>query len=462
MLDEKFIDHLKIATSAEILTNPADCWPYGYDNSRLHTTPEAVIFVNDHEQTAATVCACRDYGVPLTARGRGTGTTGASVPVRGGVVISFERMAEIIEIDVANRTLRAQPGALNGTIQAYCKPHGFFWPPNPSSANYSTLGGNLACNAAGPSAVKYGTARENTLGLKAVSGNGQTIITGTQTTKGVVGLDLTRLLIGSEGTLALITEATLKLTTLLPFKKTMRACYQSIEGAVDAVTKIMAQPTLPCTLELMDEVSLQLVQKYTDIKLDSATKTLLMIEIDSDKNTLDETIRTFKCVTHNNDLIHFEIANNEHEVNELWRARKNLSPTLRMIATGKINEDIVVPISKLAKFIQKVDQLSKHYQLTIACFGHAGNGNLHVNILYDTNEPTQEKNAHLCLSDVFDTVLELGGTLSGEHGVGLTKRDYIAREISCHTLDITRQIMQVFDPQGILNPDKGIPPVSVK
>ncbi len=457
MLNGKFISRLREAADDEILTTAADCWPYGYDNSRLHAVPDAVVFARDHEQVAATVRECRDHRVPVTARGRGTATTGAAVPVRGGVVVSFERMSNVVEIDAENRTLRSEPGATNRVIQDYCKPYGFFWPPDPSSADYSTLGGNLACNAAGPGAVKYGTARENTLGLKAVTGDGRTIVTGAQTTKGVVGLDLTRLLIGSEGTLALITEATLKLTPLPPCRKTMRACYRSTEAAAAAVATVMAQPATPCALELMDDVSVRLVRERADVDLDPRTRALLIIEADGEPDALAEAVGSLERAAHNDGLLSFITAADEPDVRKLWKARKALSPALRTVAAGKINEDVVVPVSQLANFIEKVNQISKRRRITVASFGHAGNGNLHVNVLYEPNDPTQQQAAERCVEEVFDLTLALGGTLSGEHGVGLTKRDYVAREISRNTLEVTRAVMRAFDPCNILNPGKNVP-----
>lgn len=453
MLDEKFISRLREAAGGEMLTEPCDCWPYGYDNSRLHAVPDAVVFARDHEQVAATVRRCRDHRIPVTARGRGTATTGAAVPVRGGVVVSFERMNNVVEINAANRTLRSEPGATNRAIQDYCKPHGFFWPPDPSSADYSTLGGNLACNAAGPRAVKYGSARENTLALKAVTGGGQTIVTGVQTTKGVVGLDLTRLLIGSEGTLALITEATLKLTPLPPCRQTMRACYRSTETAAAAVAAIMAQPAVPCALELMDEVSVRLVREHAGIDLDPESRALLIIEADGEPAALAEAVRSLERAARNDGLVSFDA----DDSGGLWEARKALSPALRTVAAGKINEDVVVPVSQLANFIGKVDRIGKRSGLTVANFGHAGNGNLHVNILYEPRDPAQREAAERCVEEVFELTLALGGTLSGEHGVGLAKRDYVAREIPRNTLEVTRSVMRAFDPHGILNPGKNVP-----
>lgn len=457
MLDGKFINRLREAAGAEILTQPADCWPYGYDNSRLHAVPGAVVFAADHEQVAATLRECRDHRVPLTARGRGTATTGAAVPVRGGVVISFERMNRFIAFDAANRTLRCEPGVTNRAIQDYCKPHGFFWPPDPSSADYSTLGGNLACNAAGPRAVKYGAARENTLALKAVAGNGKTIVTGVQTTKGVVGLDLTRLLVGSEGTLALITEATLKLTPAPPGKKTMRACYRSTEAAAAAVAAIMAQPAVPCALELMDEVSVRLAREHAHLDLDPHTRALLMIEADGEPGALAEAAASLERAAANDGLLSFAAAGGRAGAERLWEARKALSPALRTVAAGKINEDVVVPVSQLAEFIEKIAGIGERRGLTVANFGHAGNGNLHVNVLYDPRDSAQRRAAEDCVGEVFDLTLSLGGTLSGEHGVGLMKRDYVAREIPRDTLELTRAVMRAFDPHNILNPGKSVP-----
>ena len=457
MLDKAFLSHLKVASGAEVLTAPGDCWTYGYDNSRLHAVPGAVVFPLEHEQVVAIVGECCKHRIPITARGRGTGTAGAAVPVPGGVVMSFERMTKIIEINAGNRTLRSQPGALNTEIQNYCKPYGLFWPPDPGSADYSTLGGNLACNAAGPRAVKYGTARESTLGLKAVTGDGKTIVTGVQTTKGVVGLDLTRLIVGSEGTLALITEATLKLVPTPPHKKTMRACYRSVEAAANAVTAIMAQAATPSALELMDTTSVDLVRKHGDIELHAETQALLLIETDGERGTLAEASDRIESAAENDGLLSFDAADSPEEAKKLREARKKLSPVLRTLATGKINEDVVVPVSELAVFIRKIRAIGNRRRLTIAGFGHAGNGNLHVNILYEANDPEQKQAAERCVSEIFDATLELGGTLSGEHGIGLVKKNYVAREISRETIELSREIMRVFDPHGILNPGKGIP-----
>ena len=456
MITYEFFSELH-KTGAKILTNAADCLPYGSDNSRLHQTPRAVALVTSHEQVEAIVQTCIRKRVPLTARGRGTATTGAAVPKRDGIVVSFERMDKMIELDAKSRTLHVQAGMINQQVQNLCSPAGFFWPPDPGSANFCTVGGNIACNAAGPHALKYGSTRENVLGLKAVCGNGQTIITGTRTTKSAVGLDLTRLLIGSEGTLALVTEAILKLTPLPELVSTVRVLYRSLEEATQAVANIMAQACIPSALEMMDQTCLKLVRNELGKDLFPQANAMLLIEVDGNEETMQSQVKSIEQAAKNKGTLSFEVAHSLSESEELRNARKRLSPALRRVAEGKINEDIVVPVAKLSLFIRKVEALAKQHQLLIATFGHAGNGNLHVNILFDPNDEIQKKAASSCLSQIFDAVLALGGTLSGEHGIGLVKLDYVKREISQDTLAIMQQITEVFDPYNIMNPGKAIP-----
>ena len=439
----------KIFGTTALLTDPAECWTYGYDNSRRQGLPDAVVFASNAEQICATVKLCNQYQVPLTARGRGTGTPGGAVPLQGGVVLSCERMQKIINIDPDNRLMVVEPGVLNQSVQEAAAKIGFFWPPDPSSLAFCTVGGNLAYNSAGPRAVKYGTPRENTLGLKAVIGTGEIIHTGTYTTKGVVGYDLTRLLIGSEGTLAIITEATLKLTPLPETKQTLRAIYNDIHAATRAVAKIMAQSITPCALEFLDGAAIELVREQ-GVVLPATAKALLIIENDGLLTNIAAATEKIITAATNEGLIEIITAESE----QLWRARKALSPALRNIAPNKINEDVVVPVSRLPDLIMGLEQLSARYQIKIVNFGHAGNGNIHVNLLTDSLNPSERQHADRCLSEVFNLVLSLGGTLSGEHGVGIDKRDFIDRELDPVSIQLMKQIKKVFDPNGILNPEK--------
>jgi D-lactate dehydrogenase len=440
-----------------LLTDAADCWPYGYDNSRRQALPQAVAFVTRAEQVAAIVALCNAECIPLTARGLGTGTTGASVPARDGIVIAFDRMNRIIEIDPANRLAVVEPGVVNERLQRAVGAHGFFWPPDPTSAAVCTIGGNLAYNSAGPRAVKYGTPRENTLGLQAVTGAGDEIRTGVMTTKGVVGYDLTRLIIGSEGTLALITRATLKLTPSAEAKRTLRATYQDIHAAAAAVTAIMAQPVTPCALEFMDRAAIDMVRRFSDLGLSAETGALLMIEVDGPAACVDLSADAVTAAAGVPGLLDMTVAAEAEQVAALWRARKALSPALRHVAPKKINEDVVVPVSRIGTFIDGLDRLAVETGIQIVNFGHAGNGNIHVNLLVHPEESGALERAEACLHRVFDLVVSLGGTLSGEHGVGLEKRDFIHRELDPATLEVMRAIKRQLDPNGILNPGKGLP-----
>jgi len=443
--------------SDQILTDESDRWTYGYDNSRRQALPDLVLLPDNHDDVQLIVSLCNQYKIPLIARGRGTGTTGATVPITGGVILSTEKMDSVLEVNASDRYLVTQPGITNQAVQDCAAEIGFFWPPDPTSSEYCTIGGNLAYNSAGPRTVKYGTPRENVLGLRAVIGTGEELRTGVFTTKGVVGYDLTRLLIGSEGTLAIITEATLKLTPIQSPVRTFQALYNSIEDATKAIVAIMSQSITPRVLEFIDKNAINMIRDYSNVELPKNAGALLMIEIDGPSSNQDECINSIVTSATNDGLLEIKTAKSDQEAADLWALRKALSPALRKISPKKINEDVVVPISKLPSLIAGLEKLSDKYSIPIVNFGHAGNGNIHVNLLYDPDDEQQAKRVHLCLNDVFSLVLELKGSLSGEHGVGLEKRDYIQRELDPVSLRLMHQVKQQFDPNGILNPGKMLP-----
>ncbi len=437
-------------------TGIAECAVYAYDNSRREALPDAVVFPTTHEQVVGLVSLCRDQRIALTARGRGTNTTGASVPVAGGIVASFERMNRILKIDPDNRLAVVEPGVLNADLQAALMPYRFFWAPDPTSAPFCSIAGNIACNAGGPRAVKYGATRDNVLALRAVNGRGEEFRCGKPTTKGATGYDLTRLLIGSEGTLAVITEATLKLTPMASDKRTLRATYVDIAAAAAAVSRIMAQPVTPCALEYMDEEALRLARHHAGDSIPQAGS-LLIIEVDGEPDALDSAVAAIEHAASGEGLIEIRIASDADEVAKLWSARKALSPALRTLAPNKINEDVVVPVSRVPQLIAGLKEISTRQSIPIVTFGHAGNGNIHVNLLYQPADPIQLANAPDCLSEVFDLVFSLDGTLSGEHGIGLAKREFMPRALDAVSLDLMRRIKTQFDPEGILNPGKLLP-----
>ncbi len=457
-LPKGFIDGLRAAVGeGQYSLDPADCLPYGYDNSRRMALPQALAFATTHEQVASIVRLCHDHFIPVTTRGRGTNTTGATVPIAGGLVLSLERMDRILEVNPADRLAIVEAGVTNGAVQTAAAEQGQFWAPDPTSAAYSSVGGNLACNAAGPHAVKYGTCRENTLGLVAVTGTGETLRTGVRTTKGVIGYDLTRLLIGSEGTLGIITEATLKLTPRPETRRTLRGLYRDIHSAAEAVAAIMAQPETPCVLEFIDGTAINMIRGYTDTDLPAEAGAMLMLEVDGSTASIDHSVKAVENAARNEGLLEWRTASTETEIASLWATRKALSPAQRKVAPKKINEDVVVPVSKMPVLITRLEQLATKHGITIVNFGHAGNGNIHVNLLGDPDNQQQMQAMHSCLDEVFDLVLSLGGTLSGEHGVGIEKKAFIAREIEPYALDLMRSVKQVFDPRGILNPGKTLP-----
>ncbi len=455
MLPADLLAHLHGAFPPDrFYTDPVDCYTYAYDNSRKIFPPDAVLFPLTAEEVQYIVLLCNQYHVPLVPRGRGTGTAGGSLPELGGIALSLERMLNIISVDPANRVIVAEPGVLNQSIQDAAKPHGFFWPPDPSSAMFSSIGGNIATSAGGPHAVKYGTTREHVLGLKAVTGAGDFITTGCYTTKGVVGYDLTRLLIGSEGTLAIITEATLKLTALPGAVAGITAHFDDLSSCTAAIVKIMALPQLPSALEFLDSGSLNLIRGRYPAMLPADTNAMLMIEVDGSSTDISIALSAILEACQTDGLIHASRVDNTAA---LWKARKALSPLLREIAPKKINEDVVVPVNTLPQFLHELAQLSTHYQLHNVNFGHAGNGNIHVNLLINPDDASEVARAERCLDEVFDLVIRLRGTLSGEHGVGSEKRAFITKEIDRTTLDLMKNIKRLFDPNNILNPGKLFP-----
>ncbi|MFI9651064.1 FAD-linked oxidase C-terminal domain-containing protein [Guyparkeria halopsychrophila] len=454
---EIFLDQLAAALPGDrILSDAGSTWAYGMDNSRVHHAPAVVVFPETHDEVAEVMRLAYAHRIPVTTRGRGTGTAGGSVPVLGGVVLVTDRMTRVLDFRPEDRLIVVQTGLINAELQRIVGEKGFFWPPDPTSNALCTIGGNLGCNAAGPHAVKYGTTRENVLGLRAVDGRGRTIKAGSQTTKGVVGHDLTRLLIGCEGTLGVITEATLKLTPLPETRRLLRAFYPDMHAASAAVSRVMAQPATPAAIEFIDGNALDLLRKNSAVDIPATAGAMLMIEVDGDQSGIDATVERVVAAASAADA-DIAVAQTAEEQARLWAARKALSPTLRQVAPKKINEDVVVPVSRIPRLIETLDDIATRHAITIVSFGHAGNGNIHVNLLVDPDDPTQMAGAEQALDEVFDAVLCLDGTLSGEHGIGLVKREFVAREIPPDSLDLMRGIKAVFDPAGILNPHKKLP-----
>jgi D-lactate dehydrogenase len=433
-------------------TDPAGRHAYGYDNSRGQAQPGAVLFPLAHAEVALALTLAHQHRVPVTARGRGTATTGAAVPSPGGLVLALERMDRIIELRPDDRLAVVEAGCLNGALQTALQPHGLMWPPDPTSAPYSTVGGNLACNAGGPRTVKYGASRDNVLGLRAVLGDGREVRTGVRTTKSAMGYDLTRLLVGSEGTLAVITEATLELQPRPGATRTLRAVYRDAAAAGRAVAAVMRQPVVPTMLEFMDGAALALVQDQ--VALPDGAGALLLCEVDGSQEALEVAVEAVSAALADPGLMELRAARDAGEAGRLWAARKALSPALRGVAPDKINEDVVVPVSRLPELVTGLHAIGARHAIKVVAFGHAGNGNLHANLMHDASDPVQAAAAAHALQDLFALVLGLGGTLSGEHGIGTAKRELLARALDPVELELMRALKRSFDPAGILNPGK--------
>jgi D-lactate dehydrogenase len=431
---------------------------YAQDETPRQVMPDAVLFPTSHDEVAALVRMAFEHHIALTPRGAGSGNVGGALPAPGSVVVSFECMRRVLEFDPDNRLIVVEPGVVTADIERIARGAGLFYPPDPGSNAYCRIGGNLAMNAAGPRAVKYGVTRDYVLGLRAVTGSGQEIRTGCRTTKGVTGYDLTRLLVGSEGTLALFTEATLKLLPAPEAVATLRVCYASNRAALDAVGRIMHQAVMPSALEFMDHRAIDAIRPTGAADdLPPGTRALLMVEADGAAADVPRQIAALEQALVGDGLLDLRSGFTRDAITLLWTARKSLSQAVKQIAPLKINEDVVVPVSQLADFVDFIDEVANTHQLAVVSFGHAGNGNLHVNLMVHPEDAAEMARAHAALDAIMQRVLALGGTLSGEHGIGTEKRRFVPQEIEPATLALMHSIRLQFDPGHLLNPGKLFP-----
>jgi glycolate oxidase len=429
---------------------------YAYDATNKLSVPDAVVFPSTPEEISLVLKMANSEGFPVIPRGAGSGFSGGSVPVEGGVVVSFERMTKILEIDTENLVAIVEPGVVTWDLQQAVERLGLFYPPDPSSHRFSTIGGNIAECAGGPRAVKYGVTRDYVLGLEAVLPTGEIVTTGVRTAKGVVGYDLTKLLVGSEGTLGIVTKAVLKLLPLPEATKTMLATFPKMTDAAKAVSAIIRGKVIPSTLEIIDSVSIRCVEEYSKAGLPDV-EAMLLIEVDGPKDGLERDCLTVEAICREHGAGAFRVAEDKEEVKKLWEARRSISAALFRVKPNKINEDIVVPRSKIPELVEGLGKISAARGVLIASFGHAGDGNIHVNVMYDKKSEAESAAAEAAVTEVFKLTLSLGGTISGEHGVGTAKQKYLEMELSPAAIEAMKRIKASFDPKGILNPGKIFP-----
>jgi glycolate oxidase len=456
----KMIDHAVVADLEDIVgkTNVSiaegDRITHSYDATKQQFLPDVVVYAENTEQVRKIALLANTKKIPLLPRGAGSGFTGGALPVRGGIVLVLTRMNRIIEIDSDNLIAVVEPGVVTADLQREVEKQGLFYPPDPASKEFSTLGGNVAECAGGPRCVKYGVTKDFIMGLQVVTPQGDVIRTGGRTLKNVVGYDLTKLFVGSEGTLGIVTEITLKLIPKPEAQKTLLVQFQTIEGAARAVSAIISAKIIPTTLEFLDAATINCIRDISPIPLPANCSALLIIEVDGDPLLIEKQAEKVLEVIKPLGVVDVTMAATHEESEKIWQVRRNVSPSLRKINPDKFNEDIVVPRSKVPDMIRALETLAEKYQVPIVNFGHAGDGNIHVNVMVDLREPGMSETVHELMDRIFAAAVELKGSLSGEHGIGTSKARYLSMELDPATINYMRSVKSAFDPNNILNPGK--------
>jgi glycolate oxidase len=443
-----------IVGMARVVVDPDKVEPYGADAVKEKFPPEAVVFPETTAEMAAILKLANEYRFPVTARGGGVGYTGGAVPVDGGIVIGTDRMNKIIEINADDLYVTCQPGLTTYAVQQAVAEHGLMFAPDPASYKDSFIGGNIAENAGGMRTPKYGVTKHHVLGLEVVTATGEIIRTGGKTVKNVVGFDLTGLMCGSEGMLGIITEATLKLLPMPETTSTVRANFHSMEAACKVLTKFTPHGLLPMAMEVIDKHCVAAIEENFAFGLSKDAGAILLVAVDGSKEEVERNAVLIEQIMSENGGFDVLRAKSKEEEDKLWDVRRAISPSLMKYGTLKINEDVVVPRSKVPELVARIEEIGRRHDTFVANFGHAGDGNIHVNFVVDRSNPEEIARARECVAETFQLSVELGGTISGEHGIGYVKSQYIDYAIDQPTLEIMKGIKKVFDPNGILNPGK--------
>lgn len=453
-MDRSIIDDIiRIVGKENVLASFEDRQCYSYDARIDGVVPDLVVLPASAQEVSAILKLANKHLFPVIPRGAGTGLTGGSIPVTGGVVLAFTRMNNILEIDRANLVAVVEPGVINFILQEEVAKYGLFYPPDPASYKYSSLGGNVAECAGGPNSLKYGVTRDYVLGLEVVLPTGEVIRTGTRTIKGVAGYDLTRLFVGSEGTLGVITKIILKLIPLPEAKATILALFNKVEYAAETVSAIIAAKIIPSTIEFMDQASIRCSEKASPMGIPEEVEGLLIIEVDGDKESLEREAEKIRQIVLAHNASDCRLTHDPAESEKLWQARRAVSQAIYDRNPVKIAEDVVVPRSEIPTLIHFIEATERKHGVPILSFGHAGDGNFHVNLMIQDTAQDRAK-AHDAVREIFAETLRLGGTLSGEHGIGTSKAPYLDMELSPEVTETMKDIKHLFDPNDILNPGK--------
>ncbi|MEQ1761632.1 MAG: FAD-linked oxidase C-terminal domain-containing protein [Pyrinomonadaceae bacterium] len=437
-----------------VVVDPTQVEPYGADAVKEKFPPEAVVFPESTAEMVEILKLANEQVFPVTARGGGVGYTGGAVPVDGGIVIGTDRMKTIIEISADDLYVICQPGLTTYEVQQAVGEQGLMFAPDPASYKDSFIGGNIAENAGGMRTPKYGVTKHHVLGLEVVTATGEVIRTGGKTVKNVVGFDLTGLMCGSEGMLGIITEATLKLLPMPEATSTVRANFHSMEAACKVLTKFTPEGLLPMAMEVIDKHCVAAIEENFAFGLSKDAGAILLVAVDGSREEVERNAVTIERIINGNGGFDVLRAKSKVEEDKLWDVRRAISPSLMKYGTLKINEDVVVPRSKVPELVARIEEIGKRHDTFVANFGHAGDGNIHVNFVVDRDDPAAIARARECVSETFKLSVELGGTISGEHGIGYVKSQYMHYAIDRPTLEIMKGIKRIFDPNGILNPGK--------
>ncbi|WP_436374907.1 FAD-binding oxidoreductase [Cytobacillus sp. BC1816] len=459
MITEQIVERLKSIMGSEkrILLEKADLVSYSYDGSFGAYNPEVILQPVSTEEVAGIVKLANDMKIPVYPRGRGTSLSGGPLPVHGGMVLDFSRWTQKLIIDPEDTVAIVSPGVITADIDREAQRHGLLYPPDPSSSHVSTIGGNLAENAGGPRGLKYGVTKDYVLGLEIVTPEGDIIRTGGRTVKNVTGYDLTKLIVGSEGTLGIITEATLQLIPRPQATQTMMVIFDDIIDAGKAISAVLTSGILPSKMEIMDQASIQAVEEFQPIGLPIDVDAIILIELDGHPIAIRDESEQVKQVCLEVGAREAIIARDEESAENLWKARKLVSPAIVRKKPTKISEDATIPRSKIPEMFRRLQEIKAKYEIDLVVFGHAGDGNLHPNIITDKQDKEEMKRVEKAVEEIFTAAIELGGTLSGEHGIGTMKAPFMEMELGEAGLEMMIRMKKAWDPNNIMNPGKIFP-----
>ncbi len=460
MISEEIKKKIRAIVGAEnALDSKDECFGYSYDSSFVPLAeqhiPDLVVMPRTTQEVAGIMAIAHEYGVPVTPRGTASGRTGGSIPDNGGISLALHRMTRIIELDEGNMMVTVEAGVRTIDVYDHCAAKGLFFPPDPASWKYSTIGGNIAENAGGMRAVKYGVTSNYVMGLEVVLPDGSVINTGGKAIKNVTGYNLTQLFTGSEGTLGIVTKAILRLIPMPKLRNTIQLMFPSLDSACETIHKMLVTGVVPAAAEIMDKISLQAVSRHRKLDIDPRIEACIVLEIDAESDAnLAKQAEQIKAIAAERGVQEVRVAASQQEVDEIWAIRRGLSSAIGAAAPNRFGEDISVPRNAFPETIRRIRKIAEKYDLTIAVYGHAGDGNVHPSVLCDLSKPGEEAKVHEAINEIFAVAIDVGGTLSGEHGIGITKRPHIEKALGASGVNALQLVKQAFDPKGIMNPNK--------